>query len=876
MTSKANNDRLRAGNFAFRWLRFLRWFCPSDLYEGIEGDILEQFEADMKASGLHIARANLRWNIIRFFRPAIILRNRLEVSLMPAGMLANYIKMAWRTLLGNRTYAVINFTGLTLGISIAIVLFWIVRFESGFDGFHKNSDRLYQIISHNKFGEPNSHVPQGVIYALREEFPEVEDAATVYGFSPQVLRVGDRNVKGETCFFIHPEFLRMIDVQWIRGSAETSLRDIYQVVLDEPTARKFFGESDPLGKTIRYDNTLDLVVSGVIARMPINSEFQFPMIMSYETLTRVQSNFTNHNNWGGGDSWCHGYVLLKRGADLASVEERLASMLQQHKSETNYAAFRFVLLSQAHFYQYNDSFNYGIPSWMVQALSGIALFLVVIAIINFVNLSTAQAAQRGREIGMRKVMGGNRLSIVIQFFTETAVTVIFSVVAASLLATQLIAFAGEFFNTQAARSDVWDSRMVGYLMVLTCVVTFLAGCYPALLLSGVKPLKIFQGETPIISGRGVSLRKSLVVVQFVLAQVMVICMVIGRGQMEFFYRTDPGFETEAIVTVDMPYKDSVLLQQRFRKQLLQHPEIQSVTYALTSPSSDRNWWWGDTHYAGLLNGEQTFRLQWIDHNYLDFYRIKLLAGRNFNEGDTMPMALINQKAVEAMGLKTADEALGEKLKYWRNNEVTVIGVVDNYYSQGFKSEIPPHLYMNGDWNFQMAQIKVDSRHTASAIDIVQKYWTEMHPENYFEYHFLSDELKSFYEDERKFSNFIMLFSALGITIGCLGLFGLVSFICVRRSKEISIRKVLGATLSNVITLLSKDFLLLVFISFILAVPLGWVLMTNFLQRYTYHIEITWVAFGLAGVATITLALLTVIIRSLSTARENPVEKLKCE
>src|SRR5690349_19895677 len=321
MTRKRNEDRFKnLRKDTDRWLRFLRWFCPANLYEGIEGDVLERFESDVEIFGVGEAKRNLQWNVIRFFRPAIIFRNRLSISFLPAGMFANYFKMAWRTVIANRTYAVINLTGLTLGISIAIVLFWIVRFESGFDSFHKNADRLYQIISHNKFGEPNSHVPQGVIYALKEELTAVESAATVYGLPPQVLRVGDKNVKGETCFFMHPEFLDMIDVTWVRGSIETSLRDVSQVVLDEPTAKKFFGESDPLGKSIRYDNALDLVVSGIIAKMPLNSEFQFPMIMSYQTLTRIQRNFSNRDHWGGGDSWCHGYVLMKQGADLPAVE----------------------------------------------------------------------------------------------------------------------------------------------------------------------------------------------------------------------------------------------------------------------------------------------------------------------------------------------------------------------------------------------------------------------------------------------------------------------------------------------------------------------------------------------------------------------------
>ena len=858
------------------WHSFLKWFCPSRLYEGIEGDLLQQFDIDQKLRGDETARKRFAWNVIGFFRPGIIFRNRVTVSGIQSGMLVNYLKVAWRNMAGNRTYTVINITGLTLGISIAIVLFWILRFEYSFDCYHENADRLYQIKSHDKFGEPNSHVPQGVIHALTEQFPDVEKAATVYGWSPQVIRVGNENLKVKNTFFLDPEFLEMIDVNWIAGSLQESLREPFQVVLDHPTAIRLFGDQDPRGQIIRYDNTLDLVVSGIIGEMPVNSEFRFEMIMSYETLVRYMDNYANRDHWGGGDSWFHGYVLVKPGADIGNIEGKLASMVSEHKDNTTYTSFELAPITKAHFDTKSDTFNYVVPLWMLHTLSGIAAFLILIAIINFVNLATAQATQRSREIGVRKVMGGSRRSIVMQFYTETGVLVAVSLIAGCFIASHLVTFAPEFFNTKVDQTDVWEPEMFLYLFLLAISVTLIAGSYPAMLLSGLKPVRILQNQLTLLSGRSISLRKLLVVIQFVIAQVMVICMVVGRDQMQYFYQTDLGFDKDAVLTVNMPFRDSVLLQERFRQQLLQHPEIKSVTYGLTSPSSDRNWWWGNTFHPGLLNGEQTFRLQWIDENYLDFYNIDLIAGRNFVATDSLPVALINEKAVRSMGLTDPAQALGEKLKYWGNNEVTVIGVVKDYFSQGLKAEIPPHLYLNGNWNFQLAQIKIDPLQSAGAIRSVENHWKEMHPDNYFEYKFLSDELNTFYEDERKFSNFILLFSAIGIAIGCLGLFGLVSFVCVRRSREISIRKVLGATLSNIITLLSRDFFVMVLIALVIAVPLGWYLMNNFLQRYTYHIEMKWTVFAIAGIMTIVLALFTVIIRSFKAAHENPVERLKCE
>ncbi len=857
-------------------LRFLSWFCPPELMEGIEGDLTEQYIDDIKVSGLRSAKIKLWGNVLLFFRPGIFLRNRFSLQLIPIGMILNYLKVAWRNIVRSRSYAVINIIGLTLGLSISIVLFCIVRFEFGFDTYHQNADRLYQVTLVDKFGEPQTHVPQGIVKALREQIPGVEKAVSVFRWDPSVIRVENKNLKQENTYFLHPEFLDMIDVAWISGSSKQSLGGLNQVVLDEPTARKLFGAGDPLGKVIRYDNNIDLVVSGIIREMPLQSDFQFKMIMSYETLKKFQVDYASDDNWEGGDSWFHSYILADELADVNSIQAQLINMLAKRKDETNYVHTKLSPFSEMHFDVESDVFNYAIPRWMVDVLVIIAIFLIAIASINFINLATAQANYRSREIGVRKVMGSSRTSIIFQFFIETGVVVALSVLLASGIATQLVGYADSFFNTKVSQTNVWDSGMVLYLLILTVGVTILAGFYPAFLLSGFQPSKIFRNQISSSSRHGVSLRKSLVVAQFVIAQVMVICMLVGTQQMRFFYETDMGFSVDSVVTVNMGYKDSVLLQENFQQQLLKFPQIKDVTYALTSPSSNRNWWWGDVTHSGLLNGEQTFRLQWIDHNYLPFYNIDLIAGRNFVPGDTGRYALINEKSARDMGFTDPQDALGETLFFWGSNKVIVIGVLKNYYSQGLKSEVPPHLYLFGKWNFQLAQIKIDISQTQSALDHIKQSWTELHPDHFFEYEFLSDDLKTFYEDERKLSNFIILFAIVGIVIGCLGLFGLVSFVCARRTKEISIRKVLGATILNVISLISRDFIIMVLFAFVIAIPIGWFLMNEFLQQYTYHTTIEWFVFVVAGVATGLLALVTVGMQSFRAALQNPAESLKYE
>ena len=857
-------------------LRILSWVCPATLYEGIEGDIIEQYYIDCRQVGANRAGRRLWWRVFTFFRPGILLRNKFSINVIQADMLKNFLTVAWRSLLRNRAYSTVNIVGLTLGLSVAIILLMIVRFEYSFDGYHSGASRLYQIKSHDKFGEDGSHVPQGAIKALREQVPEVESVATVYGWTPRVIRVGNESVKPDAGAFIHPEFLKMIDVHWINGSVAQSLAQPFQVVLDEPTAKKLFHGDDPIGKVIRYDNQLDLTVSGIIAKLPVQSEFQFGMFMSYETLVKYQDDYQREDYWDGGDSWFHGYVMLKPGANAKVVEAKFNDLLRTHKDVSQYVRFDLLPITETHFDPDTDTFNYVIPKWMLTVLMSIAGFLVLIASINFVNLATAQALVRSKEIGIRKVMGGSRFSIVIQFFTETAVMVSLSVCLACGFASLLLPYADHFFNTQVNFGKVWDAATVSYLAGLVGIVTILAGFYPALILSGFKPVSIFRNQGSVLSGTKISLRKSLVIVQFTIAQVMIICMVIGIQQIRFFMKTDLGFTRENILTVAMPYRDSVLLQERFKQQLLQHPEIKQVAFGLASPASDRNHWWGGTKHPGILNGEETFRLQWIDPEYLSLYNVPLLAGRNFIPADTSQLALINEKAAHEMGFKNVEDALGEKLIYWGSNTVTVIGVIRDYHSQGLKSTVPPHLYIYGKWNFQQAQIKIEPGKTADALLHTSQVWSALHPDYFFEYSILSDQLDKFYTDEQKLSNFIMVFAIVGIAIGCMGLFALVSFVCARRSKEISIRKVLGASMANLMTLLSKDFIVLVIVAFVIGVPIGWYVMNKFLEQYPNHIDVKWSVFLFSGALTLGLALFTVSLRSLSTARINPASQLKQE
>lgn len=790
-------------------------------------------------------------------------------------MITNYFKTSWRSLVRNKSYAVINLAGLTLGLGIAIVLFWIVRFEYSFDRHHAAADRLYRVRAADKYGEVSSHVPQGAINALRNEIPGVEKSANVHGHPPNSLKAGRELFDVPYVFFIEPDFMEMIDVKWIAGSPQTSLTKPGQVVLDEPTARRFF-KGDPVGQVIKMDNAMNLTVSGVISKAPANSDFQFPVILSYETKKRMDGHY-QEDYWGGGDSFQHGYVMLKAGTDAKKTEAALTKKVLTRQADSEYRSFDMMPVSKSHFDAFNDPFNYYMPEWMLYTLASIGLFLIVIACINFINLATAQATQRSREIGVRKVLGSSRSQLILQFLGETALLVFVAIAFGGTLGTWLISRADQLLNTRVSHSEVWDISTVLFLVILGFAVTLFAGLYPGLVLSGVRPAQAFKSKISSVSPWGISLRQGLVVTQFVVAQGLVICTLFGIQQVRYMTEKDLGFNQSAVVTVSIPdRRGETAMRNRLRDHLLGHHEIKEVSFGLTSPASDRNHWWSSVNHPALPGGEQIFRLQHVDENYFGFYRIPVVAGRNLRAADSSSSsAIINEKAMRDLGYRDPDQVLGQQIKFW-SKDWNVVGVVKDYHSEDLKNKVIPHVFAYHQGNFQLMNVRIDTHKSKEALNVISKEWKAEFPNHYFKYRFLGDTIRSAYTSELKLANFLKLFAIVGIFIGCLGLFGLVSFVVIQRMKEIGIRKLLGATVTNILTLLSADFLKLVLIAFIIAAPLGYWAMKKFLENYEYKIDIEWWVFAVSGGFAVLIAFATLSFHALRAAAMNPVKSLKSE
>ncbi|CAG5017026.1 hypothetical protein DYBT9275_05685 [Dyadobacter sp. CECT 9275] len=870
-----------------RWaVSILAWLHPEETLEEVQGDLEELYDSWLSQHGRAFANTQYFISLLSVLPPFVRRRKRKELYHQPNPihpvMISNYFKIALRSLRKNKLYTFINLAGLTLGLGVAITLFWIVRFEYSFDNFHPKADRIYRVTSLDKFGEPQSHVHQGVTKALNTQFPGVEAAVNIYGSNPTSIKVGTQIFNQKNIFFAHPEIIKILDIKWLSGRPEQSLLAPGNVIIDEETADKLF-HGDALGKTFRYNNQVDLTVTGIFHKMPVNTEFPLQMVISWETLRQISPEYKNEAQWGGGDSMNQGLVLLKEGSSPEPVNKGLTAMAKLHQQESKVVTYELQPLSEMHFDTGKDPFNYSTPEWILYTLMSIAVFLVFIACVNFINLATVQAIQRSREIAMRKILGSAKSQLIAQFFGETAVLVYLAIILGALFASQLIRYSSELLNTQADQAQVWELGTFVFLLLLGMIVTCMAGFYPAIVLSGFQPVRALQNRlfTPV--ARGISLRSTLVVLQFVIAQVLVICTLLGINQIRYFYETNIGFEKSGIITVAMPDRGTNL-RERFQQELKQYPEIREVTFGLTTPASERNHWWGNVKHANFADGEQTFRIQHVDTNYFDFFHIPLVAGRKLTSADTTVglgtdfenvNVVVNEMAARDLSAGDPERALGQKMEIW-GTKCMIAGVVKDYYSEDLRNKPMPHVFLYGAWNFQLASIRIDPGKKAEALEHIGQHWKELFPNNYYAPRFLEDDINNFYASERKLSNFLKLFAGVGIVIGSLGLFGLVSFVVTQRTKEIGVRKVLGATVSGIVRLVSGDFIKLVVVAFVIASPLAWYAMKTFLESYPNRVAIEWRVFALAGGLSLGVALLTISFQSVKAALRNPVKSLKSE
>jgi putative ABC transport system permease protein len=806
-------------------------------------------------------------------------------------MFKNYVKTAFRTLVRHGNYAFINISGLAAGIAVCLVIFVIIQFERSFDDFHLKKDRIYRVLSeyhHSDVAYPfyGKGLPFGLPASVKAHFPQLEKVAPFFHQGNDQLLVLDesgqvsKKFKEENGVFVtEPAFFAIFDFPLLAGNPATALAAPNAALLTKETAERYFGDwKSAMGKTLKWNDHDLLKVTGILATIPANTDFPLKVVTSYGT--GFTANFAKSTDWNGSSGNFGCFVLLPPGMSAGAFNTQLRAFSKQMEAAENKDSHILQPISAVHFDTHTGNWSgKSISPELVRALWMIAAFILLIACVNFINLSTAQAVNRAREVGVRKVLGSNKTQLKLQFLTETGMIVLVAIVLAVALVLISLAGLSRLLDLDLAFSNLLTPAVGGFLVITALSVTLLAGFYPSLVLAGFNPINALKSKLAARSSSGFSLRKALVVFQFIIAQALIIGTLIMVKQMNFFITRPIGFEKDAVVNVPFPADSLGISKLDFlRKQLSEIKGIRSFSFNSNTPIENDNDNWTTLNYDHAAKETDFWAIiKFTDNQYLPTYQLPLVAGRNLEPSDTAREFLVDELLIKNLGIKRPEEALNREISLWGGQiKGPIVGVLKEFNSRSFRRDLAPVLITTMKQGYSNVAIKLSTQDIAPTMKSIERIWNGTHPEFVFEYEFLDSKIASFYNQERQLSELYQVFAAISIFLSCLGLYGLASFMALQRIKEVGIRKVLGATAPQIVYLFSKEFVLLVGLAFLIACPIAWYFMHHWLQDYPYRIDMSWWIFGLGGACSILIALATVSFQAVKSALANPVKSIRTE
>jgi len=799
----------------------------------------------------------------------------------------NFI-LAWRNLGRQKVFSIINILGLSLGITCCLVISLFVRYELGFDHYHEKADQTYKVVQETKFAEGMKYwntTAYPLAEAIRNDFSNVSMVTQASGPVPRMFRAEDKSgnvfrFEEEYVLFVDPYYPKVFDFTWIQGNPETALSNTSSVVLTESIARKYFNkemsnEESILGRQMMLNNKDELTITGLVADAPGNTSLKFNMLIPYAFFK--MHNEYSANNWSGNYQGST-FVTFNKDQSPETLEKQFIAWKKKYlkPEDDNRIDYKLVPLKEMHTNSKYGSGprSYVMPLKMIFAAIGVAIFILAIACVNFINLATAQAANRAKEVGIRKMMGSSKGGLVTQFLAENILLVSITIVV-SVAVTQ---FAIDGINQMLSIITLklafdWISLVIVFIVGLLVVI--FACLYPSAVMASFKPVDSLKSKFNNRTG-GLSLRRTLIVFQFAIVQLFIIATLVVGAQMNYFKNADLGFSRkDPVIAVNMnePAKAEV-----FRQQLLSNPEIKDVTFSSSSAIAEYNHNLG-TSFRLPGQGEEDgigAEEKGVDLNYIPFFGLDLIAGRNFlSMEETFTEFVVNERVCKALG-RTPTQMLGQRLII-NEGEGTVVGVIKDFHNKSLQDDISPCIFLNSSWWLERVNVKLHS--TANMPDVlsfVEKQWKELYPEGVYKYSFLDDSIAQNYALEQLVYKGFSVFSILTILIGCLGLYGLLSFITLRKTKEVGIRKALGASVGQIVGMFNKEFIVLVIIAFVIAAPLAFYFMNQWLQDFTYRISLTWWMFGVGVLLTIVITLATISYQSIRAAMANPVDSLRNE
>lgn len=805
-------------------------------------------------------------------------------------MLKNYFKIAWRGLTRSKWIGVINILGLTIGMTASLLLFVVVEYELSYDKFQPNFKQVFRIYTQDKIEDGIDYNP-GVANpfpdALMSEKLGFEKVVPVIVHSEvQVNILQNENSetpdkhKAEILFFSTSEYKDLFELTFLSGS-EKALDQPDQVILTQTEGEKYFGNwENGLGKTIELTNGVKLQVGAVVADTPENSNFDFDLLASYETIRSHQDEFGyDLNQWGSTGSNFQVYVLTNPDTDLSMAQSQLDGFSKKHFEGRGNSAISHLMqpLSDIHFNPDLEPLSGRLlRKSTIQTLILVGVFILIMASINFVNLTTSLAIVKSKEIGIRKVMGSSRSQIVFQSLGETFLSVMISASLGLIFANLLLPFLDKIANVPATIS-FFQPVILSFLLLLILVLTLLSGFYPALIISRFRPIQALKNKFQGAEIGGVSIRRGLVVLQFAIAQILMIGTLIAVRQMNLVQETDLGFNKEAVYFMEVPSdsKESNRIES-FKQELLRIPGVMAASMGSDVPSSDNNS--ASNFYFDQKNEDVPFPafLKFADEDYFELYEMEFAAGIGYPASDTIRNVVINETMAKKLMIETPEEAIGRLIKLGSGQWVPITGVVKDFTVNSLREEMKQLLITSMKSQFDQVAVRLDKSADQATLSAIQEKFEQLYPEQIYTASFLDESIAEFYESEQKLALVYKIFAGLALLISCIGLYGLVSFMIGQKVKEIGIRKVLGASVGQITFMLSKEFLIMVLIAFGIAIPLAYFMMKEWLDTFAYKTQISVGLFALVMTASLLLTILTVGSKAVRAAIANPVDSLKDE
>lgn len=794
-------------------------------------------------------------------------------------MIRNYFKIAWRNIQKRKVFSFINILGLALGFGCSILIFLFVNYHLQFDNFHNNSDRIYRVVTeeHQDAIEYEASVPPGFAGVFRSDFNYSEKLANIFIRQEWQIDGTDSNTNRllEDVVFAEPDFFEIFNFPILESLGTHNFAAPNVAYITQSFAKKMYGDTtSPLGKTFTLQNTETIQVIGILNDIPTNSSVQGDVFISYESLKNY-SQFAYSKSWGGITNSLQCYALLRPNQDISHIEKTLISLVSKYRPKSkNVHRYKLQPLADVHLEQKYGGINVSLL-WI---FSLIGIFLIAVGCINFINISTAQAFSRSKEIGVRKVLGVSKTKLFWQFILETFLISLFALLLGIGISIGVLPKFNELFELQLSIQSLLSFKVISFLITLLLLVSLLAGSYPGILMARILPTLALKGKLTQNDTGGKFTRKVLVTTQFAISIMLIVATIVIGKQINFAITSDLGFDKDAIVMLEIPEEIELLKLQGLKSRLNSISGVSNTTACLSSPGAAENEWGTSFRYHNRPQYEEfSIGAKLADEDYLNTFDLKLIAGRNFFTSDSITEVVVNQRVADKLGLSSYEELIGKQIEANRGRvKATIVGVIANFHDQNFLSGIGPVFIAPEKTGYSELAVKIDGADISTALKAIESRWKQVFPKFVYQYKFLDERIAQQYIEEQRFLSMTKIFSGLAIFISCLGLYGLISFFIALKTREIGIRKVLGGKVKDILAIVMQDFFKLILLAGAIASPIAWYFMNNWLQNYTYRTEINWWIFVVAVGLLLIITLLTISYKAIKAATANPIKSLKTE